>query len=79
VAAPAEANLPNFHGADFALASGQLTRGVVAALSHFWVTQSSAETLRRLHCRGSRHGTGIDHLWARLLNCQATIALLGKL
>jgi len=75
-----EANLPNFHGAlDFALAGGQLDAGVrlVAALSHFWVTRNHlAETLRRLHLlRVAATEQGIDdHLWARLLNCQATIA-----
>jgi tetratricopeptide (TPR) repeat protein len=75
-----EANLPNFHGAlDFALASGQLDAGVrlVAALSHFWVTRNHlAETLRRLHllCTAATEQGLDDHLWARLLNCQATIA-----
>ncbi len=75
-----EANLPNLDGAlDFALAGGKLAEAVrlTAALSHFWVTRNHlAETMRRLtRLQAEATTQGLDdHLWARLLNCQATLA-----
>jgi len=75
-----EANLHNFHGAlDFALASGRLDEGfrLVAALSHFWVTRNHlADTMPRIVALRAAAATQAldDHLWARLLNCQATLA-----
>ena len=75
-----EANLPNLFGAlDFALAAHRPVAAVrlAAALSHFWVTRNHlAETMRRLTLlRAALAAQDLDdHLWARLLNCQATLA-----
>lgn len=75
-----EANLLNFYGAlDFALSAGRLGEAVrlAAALSHFWVTRNHlAEPTRRLDLLSTAAAAGAldDHLWARLLNCQATLA-----